>query len=986
MSTPADVARPVVPVVVAVVVVHEPGPWFAETLRSLLDQDYPALSVVVVDAGSSTDIAERLAHEAPQVLVRKLESNSGFGAAANVVDDVTQGAAYYLFCHDDIALETSTVRQLVDEALRSNAGVCGPKHVRWDEPHRLLSVGMAADHRGHLIPVSESGELDQEQHDAVQDVFVIPGGCQLVRADLFRAIGAFDPAIDFYGEDLDLCWRAHLAGARVLVVPSARIRHRQELSLRRGDLDRNLRVDRHRHLVAATCMSRSHRLRLVPVALVATVAEVIGPLLLGRVGRARSAWRAARWGSRSVLKRRREQIKVFRRVSDAEVMTLQVGTIARLRGALRAMDESHTSDPGDASSHHLQDEARHRIGAMSSTIARAISALRRGEHRRTLLVSGILATLFVVASRHLLAGSIPAVGEFGQFRRSAWGTVADYFDGLRPTGVDTDGTPPTGRALMGVLGVVLFGATGMARTLAVLGPVVLGWWGMWRVIAVLPSMRDGARAIRLARLAGVVVYAANPLPYNALSTGRWGAVVLYGALPWMVAPMLATGRDWWRRGLSAGLAAAVAMAFEPLAVAVLVGVGVVLVIGHVLAGRHGDVGSIGAVVATAAFVALVLHAPWMIDVARTGGPWSVIAGVQPLRSGGLGVTGVISFHTGVIGAGVIGLAVLGPMLMALVLGKGHRLDDAVVWWTLAVASWFAALAVQRGWIERALGSPELVAVPAALSVAVLSTIAVRVFERDVRGSHFGARQLLSFAAALCGVAVLTPVLSLVPDGRWNLPGRDLDRTLSVLDQSGMARTMWIGDPAVMPVGGWWLTDGLEWSITQRPQSDLATRWPQSPGDVDESAAFAVKLAAAGDTSRLGRLLGPLGVRYLVIVQRQAPALTGVLERPVPSGLLVGHGQPTRPATSRPRRCGGGLREHCVDPGGCHLVAGGHHRGGAGGASLQRGALGPGRLDSGVPVNRPEDGGGNRCRGIDGVCGAARLRSLGGVGRRATDRT
>ena len=62
----------------------------------------------------------------------------------------------------------------------------------------------------------EPGELDQEQHDAVRDVFAVPTACMMVRADLFRAIGGFDPAIEYSGDDVDLCWRAHLGGARVL--------------------------------------------------------------------------------------------------------------------------------------------------------------------------------------------------------------------------------------------------------------------------------------------------------------------------------------------------------------------------------------------------------------------------------------------------------------------------------------------------------------------------------------------------------------------------------------------------------------------------------------------------------------------------------------------------------------------------------------------------------------------------------------------------
>ena len=67
-------------------------------------------------------------------------------------------------------------------------------------------------------------------------MFVLPSACLLVRADLFRALGGFDPAISFHGDDVDLCWRVHLSGARVVVAPQARVRHREELEVRRPDL------------------------------------------------------------------------------------------------------------------------------------------------------------------------------------------------------------------------------------------------------------------------------------------------------------------------------------------------------------------------------------------------------------------------------------------------------------------------------------------------------------------------------------------------------------------------------------------------------------------------------------------------------------------------------------------------------------------------------------------------------------------------------
>ena len=64
---------------------------------------------------------------------------------------------------------------LVEEAFRSNAGIVGPKVVQWADQRRLLSVGMGSDRYGQPVHYVERGDLDQAQHDAVRDVFYVPG-------------------------------------------------------------------------------------------------------------------------------------------------------------------------------------------------------------------------------------------------------------------------------------------------------------------------------------------------------------------------------------------------------------------------------------------------------------------------------------------------------------------------------------------------------------------------------------------------------------------------------------------------------------------------------------------------------------------------------------------------------------------------------------------------------------------------------------------
>ena len=230
---------------------------------------------------------------------------------------------------------------LVEELYRSNAGVVGPKLVSWDDPAVLQHVGLGLDRFGEVDPITEPGEFDQEQHDAVRDVFALPSACLLVRADLFRALGGFDPAISFHGDDVDLCWRVHLSGARVVVAPQARVRHREELEVRRPDLDHDVLRARHRMRTVAT-LTGGRRLPFRSLELVALTARRAGGRAVHRSLRRGVGVVARPLSDSSPAPRRslarRSTVAKLRRVPDDEVLALQNRGSARLTSYLRARD------------------------------------------------------------------------------------------------------------------------------------------------------------------------------------------------------------------------------------------------------------------------------------------------------------------------------------------------------------------------------------------------------------------------------------------------------------------------------------------------------------------------------------------------------------------------------------------------------------------------------------------------------------------------
>ncbi len=496
------------PSVVAVMVVHEPGDWFDVTLRSLADQDYPNLRMLFLltsDEAGHDELTARIRSVIPSAFVRSLPGNPGFGPAVNDVLRLVEGDnGFFLVCHDDIALQPDVVRLLVAELFRSNAGMVGPKLTEWDQPKMLQHVGLGLDRFGEVDPIVDPGEADQEQHDAVRDVFVLPSACLLVRADLFRTLGGFDPQISFHGDDIDLCWRAHLTGARVIVAPDAAVRHLERLVARRPDLNHRTLRARHRMRAVATLTGGSRLLGRSLQLVLLTIVELVVGLFTGRFAEALSSARALgglipRTGS--ILSRRRA-IRGQRVVPEREVLGLQDRGSSRLTSYLR--------------------------GKETETFVGAETTVRRW---REASFGPILAWLCVVlavviGSREFIQTGVPSVGEFLRFPESPRDLWAQYRGSFDARGFGTTTALPTGYAVLAVTSVLTLFHMALLQTLSVVGLYLLGAIGAWRLATVFPMNR--------ARIAGMVVYVGTPLVPGLLSRGDFSALVWFASLPWLV--------------------------------------------------------------------------------------------------------------------------------------------------------------------------------------------------------------------------------------------------------------------------------------------------------------------------------------------------------------------------------------------------------------------------------------------------------------------
>lgn len=200
--------------VTAVVVAFESAAVLPECLDALRAAGVPA---IVVDNASRDASAEVARAHCARVLVQAV--NHGYGRANNIGVEAADGAAWCLLVNPDLVVAPDTVARLLAVAkAHPKAAMLVPRIVEAD--------GSVFEHEVTLLsPVAPPLPATAGLGDGVREVAFASGACMLVRRDVFRALGGFDPAIFLFYEDDDLCLRLRQAGWQILHVEGASVRH-----------------------------------------------------------------------------------------------------------------------------------------------------------------------------------------------------------------------------------------------------------------------------------------------------------------------------------------------------------------------------------------------------------------------------------------------------------------------------------------------------------------------------------------------------------------------------------------------------------------------------------------------------------------------------------------------------------------------------------------------------------------------------------------
>ncbi|OAH15568.1 glycosyltransferase family 2 protein [Streptomyces jeddahensis] len=797
-------------VVTAVIVSHDGARWLPKALAGLLGQERPVQNAVAADTGSADDSAQLVTEALGADRVLHLARRTGFGAA---VDEAVRTAgvltpddlpylkrpsgwdpvnrtwrddAYDMpdlpygepeqwlwLLHDDCAPEPDALAEMLrvvenERELGKDVAIVGPKLRGWYDRRQLLEVGVTIANSGRRWTGLDRREQDQGQHDHVRPVLSVSTAGMLIRRDVFEQLGGFDRRLPLMRDDVDLCWRAHAAGHRVLVAPDAVVRHAEAASRERRTVDcvgrtatSPHRVDKSGAVYTLLVNARSAALlwvllRLVLGTLLRTLAYLVGKVpgqALDEVA-----------GLFAVLLRPERILAGRRRRGRPQVDKAELRPLFPPPGAtVRATVEQVASNLVGRSDPEVASGAGRHGGAVESGPGgddadfleiEQFARLKRIARKPGPMLFVVLLFFSLIACRELLGGGALAGGALLPAPADVSELWSRYASGWHPVGTGGTQSAPPYLALVALLAAVLFGSTGLAVTVLLVCSVPLA--GFAAYFASRPLVES-----RLLRAWAAVAYAFLPAVTGALAGGRIGSAVLAVLLPLIArAGIAASGltargdaRGSWRATWAYALLLTLATAFTPIVwpIALILGIGL-------LALRRADLVAYGLRFLAALGTPLLILAPWSLSLLPFG--FFTEAGLEYGKGSASGLD-LLGASPGGPGT-VAGLVLIGIVLAALAaLLRGERQTAVYTAWAVAlVALVFAALSNGSTWA----GPATLVYGIALLGAAVLGADGARA---RVAEQSFGWRQPVAALIALAAVA--GPLIAAVG---WMIRGAD----------------------------------------------------------------------------------------------------------------------------------------------------------------------------------------------------------------------
>ncbi|HEB01509.1 MAG TPA: glycosyltransferase family 2 protein [Candidatus Portnoybacteria bacterium] len=192
-------------------------------LKSVLEQTYPNLEILIIDNASSDGSVGYLKKNYPQLRLIENKKNLGFSVGHNMAIKKSRGE-FILCLNQDVVLDRDFIKKALavfkedkkigavqGKLLRSQTGIIDTTGLIIFRNRRIISRGQGKEDRG--------------QYEKKEEIFGVDGAAPIYRRSALEDIKInseyFDEDFFLYKEDVDLAWRMRLAGWKSVYQPEA---------------------------------------------------------------------------------------------------------------------------------------------------------------------------------------------------------------------------------------------------------------------------------------------------------------------------------------------------------------------------------------------------------------------------------------------------------------------------------------------------------------------------------------------------------------------------------------------------------------------------------------------------------------------------------------------------------------------------------------------------------------------------------------------
>jgi GT2 family glycosyltransferase len=206
--------------------------FLPQCLHHLTNQTYGNYEIIFVDAGSTDGSAEYVEKEFPQIKLIRC-GRIGIGEAINVGILNSTGDIIIFDINTDEYVEQNWLEELINQLERFNYNIItGTTRIIYGT-NLIDEAGVNINLFGRAKKLGHNKEINNFDFSKGPVDFV---GSPAFHRKLLKHIGLVDEEYFIYGEDMDFCYRAKLAGVDTYCTPLARSYHHV-----RGTMGKNIK-------------------------------------------------------------------------------------------------------------------------------------------------------------------------------------------------------------------------------------------------------------------------------------------------------------------------------------------------------------------------------------------------------------------------------------------------------------------------------------------------------------------------------------------------------------------------------------------------------------------------------------------------------------------------------------------------------------------------------------------------------------------------